>query len=52
MNSTKNISKPPYENELKNIINLIQKDYAFLNITSENIYEIYLGGGYQRILPL
>lgn len=48
MNSTKNISKPSYENELKNIINLIQKDYAFLNITAENIYEIYLGGGVSK----
>lgn len=41
---------PQNNSEIIKIINHIAKDYSFLNLTSEDLYEIYLGGGYLQIL--
>lgn len=48
-NNNQNNSKPLKENEIKNIISLIEKDYTFLNLSSEDIYKICFGGGYHQI---
>jgi len=47
---TNSISPELSSKEIRKIIEDIKKDYAFLNLSVEDLIEICNGGGYQKIV--